>query len=103
MAKPALTVRDYMEEVLRELPGAGEAVRSKNQMRASIKSLFPERDCHALVRPMLDESRLARMDALPPSELRPEFRKVGAPGRAACAAACSPDRRWRGWRRRTSR
>ncbi|PNW80255.1 hypothetical protein CHLRE_08g384200v5 [Chlamydomonas reinhardtii] len=70
-----LTVRDYMEEVLRELPGAGEAVRSKNQMRASIKSLFPERDCHALVRPMLDESRLARMDALPPSELRPEFRK----------------------------
>ncbi|KAG2424409.1 hypothetical protein HXX76_014618 [Chlamydomonas incerta] len=70
-----LTVRDYMEEVLRELPGAGEAVRSKNQMRASIKSLFPERDCHALVRPMLDESRLARMDSLPPSELRPEFKK----------------------------
>ncbi len=46
------------------------------QVRASIKSLFPERDCAALVRPMLDEAKLARMDALPYEQLRPEFRKV---------------------------
>ncbi|KAG2489141.1 hypothetical protein HYH03_012367 [Edaphochlamys debaryana] len=70
-----LTVADYMEEVLREVPGGGEAMRAKNQLRTSIKTLFPDRDCHALVRPMLDEARLAKMDALPASELRPEFRK----------------------------
>lgn len=46
------------------------------QVRASIKSLFPERDCAALVRPMLDEAKLAKMDALPYEQLRPEFRKV---------------------------
>lgn len=46
------------------------------QMRASIKTLFPERECVALVRPMLDEKELASMDQLPDSKLRPEFRQV---------------------------
>lgn len=44
------------------------------QIRDSIKSLFPDRDCFTLVRPLNDEEQLARLDSLPPSEMRPEFK-----------------------------
>ena len=47
------------------------------QVRGSIKAVFPERDCFALVRPALEEQALAKMDSLPLSALRPEFRQVG--------------------------
>ena len=47
-------------------------------MRDSVKSLFPERDCFALVRPCLEEEQLANMDGLTMQQLRPEFRKVRA-------------------------
>lgn len=46
------------------------------QMRSSVKALFPDRDCFGLVRPMSDEQQLAKMDTLPFTALRPEFRKV---------------------------
>jgi hypothetical protein len=52
------------------------------QMRAVIKEVFPERDGFTLVRPVLEEAQLARLETLPPSQLRPEFRKV----RRVCAA-----------------
>lgn len=45
------------------------------QIRESIKSLFPDRDCFTLVRPMNDEDKLARLDSLDPSHMRPEFRE----------------------------
>lgn len=45
------------------------------QIRESIKSLFPDRDCFTLVRPMNDEDALARLDSLDPTQLRPEFRE----------------------------
>jgi hypothetical protein len=35
--------------------GLGAAVEAKNAIRTSIKSLFPDRDCATLVRPMHDE------------------------------------------------
>lgn len=35
--------------------GSGAAVEAKNGIRASIKGLFPDRDCATLVRPMHDE------------------------------------------------
>jgi hypothetical protein len=35
--------------------GTGSAVEAKNGIRASIKSLFPDRDCATLVRPMHEE------------------------------------------------
>jgi len=70
-----LTPRDYMEEVLRDMPGSTEGVQNRNRMRTSIRGLFPERDCFALVRPLLDEGQLAAMDTLPQDKLRPEFRQ----------------------------
>eukprot|EP00879_Flechtneria_rotunda_P026418 GHRR01028167.1.p1 GENE.GHRR01028167.1~~GHRR01028167.1.p1 ORF type:complete len:521 (+),score=214.38 GHRR01028167.1:384-1946(+) len=53
----------------------GSAVEAKNQIRASIKSLFPDRDCATLVRPMHDEQALVNLDQIPPNQLRPEFRE----------------------------
>lgn len=50
-------------------------MKAKNEIRASIKSLFPERDCFALVRPMNDEKALANLDNVPKDQLRPEFRE----------------------------
>jgi hypothetical protein len=46
------------------------------QIRDSIKSLFPDRDCYTLVRPMHDERALNHLDALDTSQLRPEFSQV---------------------------
>lgn len=47
-----------------------------SQIRESIKSLFPNRDCFALVRPMTEESQLQRLETVPLDKLRPEFREV---------------------------
>lgn len=69
-----VTPRDYLETALQQLQGSGRAVESKNQIRESIKSLFPDRDCFTLVRPVNDEDKLARLDTLPSADMRPEFR-----------------------------
>ena len=45
-------------------------------MRSSIKALFPDRDCFALVRPLMNEKDLAIMDTLPLATLRSEFQQV---------------------------
>lgn len=49
------SARDYLETALMPVGGSGPAVEAKNGIRASIKSLFPDRDCATLVRPMHDE------------------------------------------------
>ena len=46
------------------------------QIRASIKALFPDRDCFPLVRPMSDEKMLAKLETLDTSTYRPEFQQV---------------------------
>lgn len=42
------------------------------------RSLFPDRDCFSLVRPMNDETQLANLDRVPKDQLRPEFSQVRA-------------------------
>ncbi len=70
-----VTPRDYLESALQPLPGLNSAVQSKNTIRESIKALFPDRDCFTLVRPVNEEDALAKLDSLPPSQLRPEFKQ----------------------------
>lgn len=50
------SARDYLETALMPVAGSGAAVEAKNGIRASIKSLFPDRDCATLVRPMHEEA-----------------------------------------------
>lgn len=70
----AVTPRDYLETALQMLPGTSAAVQSKNKIRESIKTLFPDRDCFTLVRPVNNEEDLGRLDSLSSSALRPEFK-----------------------------
>lgn len=46
---PQITAKQYLETALEPVTGHGGAVEAKNGIRASIKSLFPNRDCFALV------------------------------------------------------
>lgn len=69
-----ITPRDYLESALQPIPGNGKAVASKNEIRNSIKALFPERDCFTLVRPLEAEQQLQHLDEIPMNKLRPEFR-----------------------------
>ena len=85
-----ITPREYLETALRLAPGDNAAVQSKNQarhptekksvapipadtvgaqsqIRRSIASLFPNRDCFTLVRPVNDEKQLQNLDGSPPS------------------------------------
>lgn len=46
------------------------------QIRESIKSVFPDRECCTLVRPVCDEKLLKDLDGVDQDSLRPEFKKV---------------------------
>ncbi|KAK9868501.1 hypothetical protein WJX84_006010 [Apatococcus fuscideae] len=70
-----LTPREYLEQALKAVEGTGRSVQQKNQIRTSIKSLFPKRDCFSLVRPMEDELQLAHLETVATSSLRPQFQK----------------------------
>jgi hypothetical protein len=70
----ALAPRDYLESCLAPQEGFSSDAQSRNRIRRVLTSYFRERDCFTLVRPLEDESQLQRVDALPESALRSEFR-----------------------------
>ena len=72
-----MTPKDYLEHALRPTKGSDPGVVAKNRIRQSITTLFPDRECFCLVRPVSNEKQLQNLDALPPAQLRPEFREVG--------------------------
>merc|ERR1719221_214665 len=64
-----VTERDYLESALRTTPGQ----EKQNKLRQMVKDLFPERDCHTIVRPCSDEEDLRNVQRLPYESLRPQF------------------------------
>lgn len=46
----------------------------KNEIRDKIRSYFINKDCECLVRPLIDEKKLARIEEQDWQALRPEFR-----------------------------
>ncbi|MCO5594958.1 hypothetical protein L7F22_048995 [Adiantum nelumboides] len=69
-----ISPRDYLESALQSIAGDGKAIGAKNEIRDSIRALFPDRECFTLVRPLNNERDLQRLDQLPFDSLRPEFR-----------------------------
>ncbi|GAB2259523.1 hypothetical protein Droror1_Dr00010378 [Drosera rotundifolia] len=69
-----ITPRDYLELALRPVLGGGKDLLAKNEIRESIKALFPDRECFTLVRPLNSERELQRLDQIPLEKMRPEFR-----------------------------
>ena len=70
----SLTSTEYLDKWLKKIDGGPESHR-KNEIRESIKSYFPRRECHPLVRPVFKESELSKIQDLEYSKLRPEFRE----------------------------
>ncbi|CAJ1961788.1 unnamed protein product [Sphenostylis stenocarpa] len=69
-----ITPRDYLEIALRPVQGSGRDITAKNEIRDSIRALFPDRGCFTLVRPLNNENDLQRLDQISLEKLRPEFR-----------------------------
>ncbi|KAF5186122.1 Guanylate-binding protein, partial [Thalictrum thalictroides] len=69
-----ITPRDYLELALKPMEGGGRDIASKNEIRESIRALFPDRECFTLVRPLNNENALQRLDQTSLDKLRPEFR-----------------------------
>lgn len=70
-----LTLQEYLEQSLAPVAGSGSQVASKNSIREAVRSLFPQRECRALVRPVNDEKLLRQLDSVDPKELRDDFRR----------------------------
>uniref|UniRef100_A0A803LA16 GB1/RHD3-type G domain-containing protein n=1 Tax=Chenopodium quinoa TaxID=63459 RepID=A0A803LA16_CHEQI len=69
-----ITPRDYLELALRPVQGSGKDIVAKNEIRESIRALFPDRECFTLVRPLNSETELQHLDQTPLHNFRPEFR-----------------------------
>ncbi|KAJ3692265.1 hypothetical protein LUZ60_012615 [Juncus effusus] len=69
-----ITPRDYLELALRPIQGRARDISAKNEIRESIRALFPDRECFTLVRPLNNENDLQRLDQIPLERLRDEFR-----------------------------
>ncbi|KAK3207077.1 hypothetical protein Dsin_021123 [Dipteronia sinensis] len=69
-----ITPRDYLELALKPVQGKAEDIAAKNEIRDSIRALFPDRECYHLVRPLNNENDLRRLDQISMDKLRPEFR-----------------------------
>lgn len=87
-----MTPREYLETALGSVPETSSGAKAKNSIRESIKSLFPDRDCFALVRPISDEQKLAHLETVPPSQMRPEFRDGLAKLVSLCFSRAQPKR-----------
>ncbi|CAA7020463.1 unnamed protein product [Microthlaspi erraticum] len=59
-----ISPRDYLEIALRPVQGSGGDIRSKNEIRDSIRALFPDRECFTLARPLNEEEDLQRLDQI---------------------------------------
>ncbi|KAM7525066.1 hypothetical protein LguiA_014968 [Lonicera macranthoides] len=69
-----ITPRDYLELALKPVQGGIRDVAAKNEIRESIRALFPDRECFTLVRPLSNENDLQRLDQIQLENLRLEFR-----------------------------
>ncbi len=71
-----ITSKDYLEKALAPLKTSNqfdEDVEEKNKIRKLLTSFFKDRDCFTMVRPLVDETKLQDLDAIPFEELRPDF------------------------------
>ena len=69
----SITSKEYLEYSLEMQPGTSEFIVNKNQIRKMVKEYFPNRDCVTLVRPLLEEGNLQKLERTPASKLRKEF------------------------------
>lgn len=67
----------YLESCLQQQPSQNKKTdnKNKNRTRETIKTVFTQRDCRTLVRPVYEEEMLQSLQKVSVNELRPEFLK----------------------------
>ncbi len=68
-----MSAKEYLEVALQPQKGFSDEVEQKNRIRRLLTSFFKERDCITMVRPVIDEQLLQKLDRLELDSLRPEF------------------------------
>ena len=68
----------YLESALKPQSGFSEKAAAKNQIRTLLSHFFQQRDCHTLVRPLIDEEKLR---SLSDQERQPLVAEAAAPAR----------------------
>ena len=68
-----ITSKQYLETSLLPQRGSSDNVEMKNRIRRVITSVFSERDCFPLVRPLEDEKAIQSLQSVPDEKLRSEF------------------------------
>ena len=68
-----ISLTQYLETALEDRKGSGRRVDEGNRIRQSFRTLFNQRECFTLVRPVHEEEQLQKLSTLPQSDLRPEF------------------------------
>ncbi|KRX05422.1 P-loop containing nucleoside triphosphate hydrolase [Pseudocohnilembus persalinus] len=68
-----ITAKEYLEKSLQEQRGFSDEIESKNRIRRLLNSFFKERECITLVRPLVNEDNLQKLDQMELDQLRPEF------------------------------
>ena len=68
-----ITPKEYLDDALGERPGNSARIRSRNEIRRAFRTLFRDRSCVTLVRPVHEEEDLRILSTLDSSRLRPEF------------------------------
>ncbi len=69
----AIGLAEYLETALEDRPGSSSRVKENNRIRRSFKSLFRDRTCATLVRPVNEEAQLKQLPTLSEADLRPQF------------------------------
>jgi len=70
-----ITADDYLERSLKPQVGFDAATTERNRVRQMMTAFFTERNCFPLVRPLLDEDKLQRIDTVGFENLRNEFKE----------------------------
>jgi hypothetical protein len=71
----SLTPRDYLNRSLEDLKGVSKEVSAMNNIRRVLRTVFPEKDCVTLVKPVSDEKKARELPSIPWSDLRDEFKR----------------------------
>lgn len=66
--------KQYLNDVLKPVTGEGEDFKRKNNIREKIRTYFLHKDCECMVRPLIDEKKLANIENQDWNSLRSEFR-----------------------------
>ena len=68
-----ISSKEYLDNSIKLHSGISDEIQKKNRIRRVITQFFRDRDCFTLVRPLLNEEDLNKLEEIKMEDLRPEF------------------------------